>query len=227
VVTVTGDWLPALGTLLPLAVVVAISPFSIVPAVLLVLHTARPKSTGLAFAAGWLAGLAAIAVVFVEVPHLFDGLDRPMPGWANWARIVFGVALLVIGVWRWMTRAKAAPASKLLTSIRKVSPGGAGVLGLGLTVMNPKVLLVSAAAGLAIGTADLSAVATWSSVACYAAVAGSSVILPVMGYVIAAERADARLERAKNWIERHQAALTAVVLFLVGSLLLFTGLRAR
>jgi hypothetical protein len=45
-----------LTELIPLALVVALSPLSIIPAVM-VLHTPRP--TGLAFLAGWLIGLAA------------------------------------------------------------------------------------------------------------------------------------------------------------------------
>jgi hypothetical protein len=40
-----------LGELVPLALVVALSPVSIIPAVVLVLHTAHPKPTGLAFMA--------------------------------------------------------------------------------------------------------------------------------------------------------------------------------
>ncbi len=71
-----------LGELIPLALVVALSPVSIIPAVVLVLHTDHPKPTGLAFMVGWLIGLAALTAVFVQVPHLIDGLDaiNPHPG---------------------------------------------------------------------------------------------------------------------------------------------------
>ena len=44
-----------LTTLIPLALVVAVSPLSIIPAVL-VLQTPRPRPTGLAFLGGWLLG---------------------------------------------------------------------------------------------------------------------------------------------------------------------------
>ena len=76
-----------LGELIPLALVVALSPVSIIPAVLLVLHTDHPRPTGLAFMAGWLVGLAALTAVFVQIPHLVDGLDRGSPSWAPWVRI--------------------------------------------------------------------------------------------------------------------------------------------
>ncbi len=223
---VTGDWLPVLGTLVPLAVVVALSPLSIIPAVLLVLHTARPKSTGFAFVVGWVTGLATIAAVFVALPHLFSGLDRPMPAWADWIRIGVGVVLIAVGVWRWVTRARAAPSSALSRTIGKVSPVGAVGLGFGLVIVNPKVLLASAAAGLAIGTGDLSATLTWLSVGCYALLAGSTAIAPIVAYAFVAERLDDRLSRVKDWIERHQAAITAVILLLIGFVLIYTGVLA-
>ena len=55
----SGDWGSVLTELIPLALVVALSPLSIIPAVL-VLHTPRPRPTGLAFLAGWLLGLAGV-----------------------------------------------------------------------------------------------------------------------------------------------------------------------
>jgi hypothetical protein len=60
-----------LTELIPLALVVALSPLSIIPAVL-VLHTPRP--TGLAFLAGRLLGLPALTAIFLEVSNLLGGL---------------------------------------------------------------------------------------------------------------------------------------------------------
>ena len=54
----TGSWVSVLTTLIPLALVVSISPLSVIPAVL-VLQTPRPRPTGLAFLGGWLLGLVA------------------------------------------------------------------------------------------------------------------------------------------------------------------------
>ena len=83
-----------LGELVPLALVVALSPVSIIPAVVLVLHTDHPKPTGLAFMTGWLVGLAVLTAVFVQVPHLIDGLGRESPTWAPVLRIAVGVLLI-------------------------------------------------------------------------------------------------------------------------------------
>ncbi|MBW8710921.1 MAG: GAP family protein, partial [Mycobacterium sp.] len=55
----SGSWAAVLGELIPLALVVAMSPLTIIPAIVLVLQSDRARPTGLAFMSGWLVGLAA------------------------------------------------------------------------------------------------------------------------------------------------------------------------
>ena len=67
-------------------------PLSIIPAVL-VLHTPRPKPTGLAFLVGWVVGLAALTAIFVEVSSLLGGLCFPVfPGTLLPATAIFAQA---------------------------------------------------------------------------------------------------------------------------------------
>src|SRR4029078_4162560 len=68
-----------LAELIPLALVVALSPLSIIPGVL-VLHSPRPRPTGLAFLAGWIVGLAALTALFLEGSKLLGGRRQPR-GW--------------------------------------------------------------------------------------------------------------------------------------------------
>ena len=214
-----------LGELIPLALVVALSPLSIIPAVVLVLHTDHPRPTALAFMAGWLAGLAALTAVFVQVPHLVDGLDQPSPRWAPWVRIGIGLLLIVLAVGRWVTRNRATRPPALLNRLSRVTPVGAAVTGFVLSVANPKVVVMNAAAGLIIGTAAVG-VGLWIAVAFYTLVAGSTVIGPILAYIVAGERVDRQLERFRDWMQRRHAVVTAAILFIVGVLLLYTGIRA-
>jgi Sap, sulfolipid-1-addressing protein len=214
-----------LGELVPLALVVALSPVSIIPAVLLVLHTDHPRPTGLAFMAGWLAGLALLTVVFVQVPHLVDGLGRESPTWAPWVRIAVGVLLIALAVGRWMTRKRETRPPAFLNRLSKITPVGAGIVGFGLVVANPKVVVMNAAAGLIIGTAAVG-VGVWLAVAFYTALAGSTVIAPILAYLVAGERVDGQLERVKDWMQREHATVTAAILLIVGVLLTYTGIRA-
>ena len=213
-----------LTELIPLALVVALSPFSIIPAVL-VLGTPRPRPTGLAFLAGWFVGLAVLSAVFVEVSSLAGGLrDRP-PSWASWVRIVVGAALIVFGLYRWFTRKRSAHTPGWMNSMNKFTPARAFVTAAALTAINPKVLFICAAAGLAIGSVGLRAPAAWGAVAWFVLVAGSTVAIPILAYAVAGERLDEPLTRTKDWMERQHATLVAAILVVIGVLVLYKGIH--
>ena len=213
-----------LSELIPLALVVAVSPLSIIPAVL-VLHTPRPKPTSLAYLAGWIFPLAALTAIFVEVSSLLGGLDKA-PTWASWLRIVIGIALIVFGVFRWLTRKRSAHSPAWMTKITGATPGRAAGIAAALVVVNPKVLFICAAAGLAIGSAGLGTAGAWISVVFYVVVAASSAAIPVLAYAVAGERLDRPLTRLKDWMERHNASLVAAILVIIGLLLLYKGIHA-
>jgi threonine/homoserine/homoserine lactone efflux protein len=221
----SGSW-AAFGQLIPLALVVAMSPLTIIPAIVLVLQSARARATGLAFMAGWLIGLALTTAVFVQVPRLLDGLNRPAPTWAAWVRIAVGIALVAFAAWRWLTRHRVTKQPAWVNRLGRLTPAGAGAVGVGLILVNPKVLVVNAAAGLVIGTAGLGAPGATLAVAYYTVIAGSTVLLPILAYAIAGQRVDHQLERIKHWMERQHAVLMAGFLAVVGVLLVYTGIRA-
>jgi threonine/homoserine/homoserine lactone efflux protein len=218
------SWVAVLTELLPLALVVALSPLSIIPAVL-VLQTPRPRPTGLAFLVGWLVGLLVLTALFVEVSNLLGGLDKA-PRWASWLRIVLGVALIVFGLYRWFTRAKSEHSPAWMNSMSKLNPGRAAVTGAALTVINPKVLFICAAAGLAIGSAGLGEHGAWPAVVYYVVVASSTVALPILGYAISGDRLDPLLARIREWMERQHAVLVAGILVVIGLLVLYKGIHA-
>src|ERR1700752_5111596 len=100
---VTGSWGSVLTTLIPLALVVAISPLSIIPAVL-VLQTPRPTPTGLTFLGGWLLGLTALSAAFVASSDLLGYWHENPPAWASWLRVALGLALIAYGIYEWLSR---------------------------------------------------------------------------------------------------------------------------
>ena len=70
-------------------------------------------------------------------------------------RIIVGAALIVFGIYRWLTRKRSAHTPGWMQSLAKLTPVRAALAAVALTVVNPKVLFICAAAGLAIGTAGL------------------------------------------------------------------------
>jgi threonine/homoserine/homoserine lactone efflux protein len=212
-----------LTELIPLALVVALSPLSIIPAVL-VLHTPKPRPTGLAYLAGWLIGLSVLTAIFIEVSGLLGDMDEA-PGWASWLRIVVGGALIVFGAYKWLTRKKSEHTPKWMNSLTTISAGRALVTAMVLCVVNPKVLFICAAAGLAIGTEGLGPRAVWLAELVYVAVAASTVAIPILAYVVTGDRLDPALARLKEWMERQHAVLVAIILVVIGFVVLYKGIH--
>ncbi|OBA92921.1 hypothetical protein A5662_20650 [Mycobacteriaceae bacterium 1482268.1] len=220
----SGNWGSVLTELVPLALVIALSPLSIIPAVL-VLHTQHPRPTGLAFLFGWLIGLGALTLIFLEVAGLAGGLKDKPPGWTSWVRIVIGAALIVFGFYRWFTRNRSSHTPGWMSSMNKFTPLRALLAAAALTVVNPKVLFICAAAGLAIGSAGLDQTRVWLAVVYFVAVAASTVALPILAYAVWSNRLKEPLDRLREWMERQHAALVAAILVAVGLLVLYKGIH--
>lgn len=211
--------------LIPLALVVALSPITVIPAVL-VLHTERPRETGLAFLIGWLVGLAALTAAFVAASGLLGGLHTTPPAWASWLRIVVGAALIAFGIYRWVTRHGEHEMPGWMRSFTSMTPLRAGLTAVVLAVIRPEVLFMCAAAGLAIGSAGLDTAATWPASVFFVTLSASSVVFPILGYLVASDRLDPALNRLKDWMEQQHAAMLAVVLVLIGAMVVYNGIDA-
>lgn len=221
--TVNDIWGSVLTELAPLALVIALSPLSIIPAVL-ALHTERPRPTGLAFLAGWLLGLAALVSIFVVASGLVGSLDKP-PSWASWVRIAVGAALIVFGGYKCLTRTKSEHSPAWMRKLSGLTPRRAVITAAALAVVNPKVLFICIAAGLAIGTAGIGVAPAWLAMVYFVAIAGSTVILPVLAYVVSGERLAAPLTRLKEWMEHQHATLMAAILVVIGVMVLYKGIH--
>ncbi|MDA2891519.1 GAP family protein [Mycolicibacterium sp. BiH015] len=220
-----GTWGSVLTELIPLSLVIALSPFSVIPAVL-VLGTPRPKPTGLAFLAGWLLGLAVLTGIFLELSDLVGGIGTKPPSWASWLRVVVGSALIVFGAYRFAKRKTAEHMPKWITRMSSLTPAKAAVTGAALTVVNPKVLFICAAAGLAIGSAGLDFPAVWAADLWFTAFAASTVAVPILAYVLMGRRLEPTLNSVRSWMERQHAVLVAVILVVIGLLVLYKGIHA-
>lgn len=210
---------------LPLALVITVSPLSIIPGVL-VLHAPHPRESGLAYLAGWVFGIAALTAIAIGISNMLGGLREQPPQWASWLRIVVGITLIVFGVLRWLTRRGHDHIPAWMRTLTSVTPPRAAMTGAALAVLNVKVLFVCAAAGLAIGTDALGVAGTVLTAAVFVAVATSSVVIPILAYTAAGGRLDDPLERLKNWMEKHNAAVVAVILVLIGLAVLYKGIHA-
>lgn len=220
-----GNLVSVLAKLVPLGLVIALSPLTVIPAVL-VLHAPRPRPASLSFLGGWLLGMAALTAAFVAASDLLGDLHQTPPTWASWVRVVLGTALIAFGVVRWLTRHRQGKSPAWMRSFSRLTPLRAGVTGVVLTVVRLEVLILCAVAGLAIGTGGLGIGAGWVSGALFVAVSSSTVAAPILAYVGAGGRLDDALERLKVWMEENHAAMLAVILVLIGLLVVYNGIHA-
>jgi len=221
---VTASLGSVLTSLIPLALVISISPLSIIPAVL-VLQTPRPRPTGLAFLGSWVLGLCTLTAVFASSSDALDGLRKSPPTWASYLRIVFGVALIAFGVYRWLSRHGHPESPKWMRAFDTMTPRRAAITGLVLVVVRLEVLIMCALAGLAVGSDGLAVADEWTAGVIFVAVAASSVAIPVLAYAAAGHRLDEAMTRLKAWMEQNNAALLTAILLLIGLMVLYNGVH--
>jgi threonine/homoserine/homoserine lactone efflux protein len=184
----------------------------------LLLLAPRGVVAATAYLAGWFAGLVASTVLVILLADRIPDLSEAT--WVAWTRIAIAVLLFALAVHSWLGRRGPAKAPAWLTNVSTASPGQALVLGIVLTLLNPKILLLSVGAGLTIAAAD---VAPLPAAAAYAVVASSTILIPIVAAAVGGDRVVAPLTRLRDWLVRNNAVLMAVVLAALGLLLLAEG----
>lgn len=202
-----------------LALVIAVSPASVVPAILM-LHTPRPLAAGWAFAVGWTLSVAAATRLFVGIAGQLPDAGGPSPPWIRPATVVLAVLLILAGVVTWMRRGRSQRAPAWLRALDSVTPQRALAAAPVLVAVNPKVLSACAAAGFAANATTQTSLGHWGDVAGFTLLASATVILPVLSYAIWREHMKEPLLRLKVALERHHSAILAVILLAVGLMLL-------
>ena len=215
-----------IGDLLPVALGVAISPVPII-AVILMLLSPRATAASVAFMVGWVLGIIAVVTVVALLvdPAVSDTSDPSLT--ASIVKIVLGVAALALGVKQWQSRPARGEAAKLpgwMSAIDKVTPVRALALALALAALNPKNLTLCLAGGVTIGGADLATSETVWALAVFVAIASSTVVVPVVGYLLARNRVAQPLDSLRDWLTDNNAVVMAVLLLVIGVTILGKGL---
>jgi threonine/homoserine/homoserine lactone efflux protein len=219
----TGE-IKLMNELWPLALAIMLSPFPIIPAILL-LFTVHPRSTSSSFLAGWFSGIVVATTVFVFIGGFVEAHEST-PTWIAWARIAAGLALVAYGVEHWLTRKQPKPAPKWMQSLQTATPRKAATLGFLLSAANPKIVLLAGSAGIAIGAASDSSGSTVALVLLFSVVASLSVAFPVVLYFLRGDKVLTPLGKARDWLERNNAAVMAVVIFVIGIVLAVKGVQS-
>jgi len=209
-----------LGDVLGFAVGIAVSPVPIA-AVILMLFASKARVTGPSFLIGWLFGITFVVIVVLFIPGL--GGDSGEPSTTTGViKGILGLLLLVAGVRQWLSQPRQddeATMPKWMASVDTMGAGGAVGLALLLTVVNPKNLLLAAAAGAAIGSGGLNTGETVLAVVAFTVVASVTIAVPVIGYLIAGDRIQPALDNTKEWMIHNNTAVMSVLLLVFGVVL--------
>ncbi len=214
-----------IGDLLPSAVGVALSPLPVI-AITLMLGAPRARSQGLAFALGWVAGLALVSAVVVLVAGSGDPGGKPSTV-LSWLEILIAVLFLVMAARQWASRPQPGvepEPPKWMAAIDTLSTGRTVLIGAALSGLNPKNLALTLAAAATIAHTDLSGGSTVAALAVFVAVGSVTVAGPVVYYLVAPRRAAAPLRSIKDTMSTHNAVIMMIVLLLLGTKLLGNGL---
>ncbi len=218
----------AIGSFLPSAVAVAISPIPII-AVVVMLGTPRARVTGSAFAVGWIVGLGVATTAVVLVASGL-GADDPGDGAARGSggfQIALGVALLFLALKQWRKRPAPGEEAEMpgwMNSVDHFGAAKAAGLGVVLSAVNPKNLILAMSAGAAIGQAGLSDGEDAIAIAVFVAIGSVTVVGAVLVNLVGGRRAEAALGSVKSFMATHNSVIMAVLLLLIGAKVLGQGI---
>lgn len=215
--------------ILPLALVVAISPINIIPVILL-LFTRRPLANALSFATAFLAGVTAVLIACVAVADAVDlSSSSGHSTWVAWLKLVLGAYLLVAAVQKFRKRPRAGEAAampKWMDGIGAFGSGKSFAAGLALGAGNPKNVVMGLAAGASIASINLSIGQTAAAIAIYVVVAVIGVVAPILTTVLLGARSGEVLEGWKAWLGQNNAAVMSVLFLVFGVVLIAQAIGA-
>ena len=218
-----------IGAILPLAIGIAISPIPIIAAILMLLSP-KAKGTSVGFLLGWIVGILVAVTVFTLLSSVLPDADseesKPLQGVIQ---IVLGMALLFLALRQWRSRPQPgmnAVLPKWMSAIDTMTAGKGFGLGFLLAAVNPKNLLLGAAAGVAIGGAGLAAGSAAVVIGVFTVIAAASVAIPVIAYLVASKSMTGPLESLRGWLVHNNSTVMAVLLLVIGFVLIGKGIAS-
>ncbi len=219
-----------LGDIIPLSLVVMISPLPIVAQILL-LFSKRSVANASMYLIGFYIGVSAMLGIFVALG--VGTVDDASNSSVGWIRVALGVIVAVLGIRRLLKSrtetqdpesSEEAEMPKWMRGIDGFTPLKSFGLAAALGAVNPKNIAVGLAAAVAISTTDLSTGATAASVAIYALVASLGVAIPLIVRLVMGEDAAKTLQAWKTWLLLHNDAVMGVLLVVIGVAIAGKGL---
>jgi threonine/homoserine/homoserine lactone efflux protein len=219
----------AIGQVLSFGVGVALSPVPII-AVVLMLATPKGRVNGPAFLAGWIVGLAVLGTIVLLAASGASASKHGAPAnWVSILKIVLGVLLVLLAVKQWRNRPRgdAEPdLPKWMKTIDTFTPGRSVAMGVALSAVNPKNLILTVGAAAAIAQTGASTVNQAVALTVFIVIATLGVGAPVAIYYLMGERATKILSELHDWMAKENTAIMAVICLIIGAKLIGDAISA-
>ena len=220
--------LSTIGQLLPVGLAAALSTVP-VTVLLVIMMSPRRKVAAAPFALGCVIGtflvvlVASLAAQFLPEPRQRRGDEV-----AAVLEMLLGSALVLFGIRTWRRRHRSKGALELpgWASSALDSVGTFRAFGLGLIIeFRPKSALLACVVSLQVHAASRADAGALVVTVSYVLVATSTVTLPVLLTIISPERMEPRLAKAADTLAEDGQLISAVVLLMVGSVVIGSGLQ--
>jgi hypothetical protein len=217
-----------IGEILPLALVVTISPINVIPVILL-LFTRRPLFSASCYLAGFIAGVAGLLGACVAIAGAVNlSPSSNHSTWAGVLKLALGVYLLVAAVRKFRGRPREGDAASMpswMNGIAGFTPGKSLGVGAALGAFNPKNLVVGLAAAATIASANLSTGQQIGTIAIYVFVAVLGVAAPILVALFLGDRSHQVLEGWRAWLDQNNAAVMSLLFLIFGVILIGQGIQ--
>ena len=214
-----------IGEVLPFALALAAGPLHII-VIVLILVSGAARAKGIGFVGGRIAALVAIVVVVVLLVGPRDIHEGSPATGASIGRIVGGVLLVGLAIRAWRARPKPGEEpepSALLRRVDGITPLHAVILGVLMTVLDPASLMLGLLVGLDVAQAGLSGAGDVLAVAIFVLVASSTLLVPLLIYLVGGAAAERKLLGVKSWLLMNEKTVMAVLFAILAVLLIVRG----
>ena len=219
----------AIGQVLSFGVGVALSPVPII-AVVLMLATPKGHANGPAFLAGWIVGIAVLGTIVLLVASGASASSQGSPAtWVSVVKIVLGVLLWLLALRQWRARPRAGTEPALpawMKTVDTFTPARSAGMGVVLSAVNPKNLLLVVGAAASIAQTGASTGSQAVALAVFIVIATLGVGAPVAIYYLLGERATKILADLHDWMARENGTIMAVICLIIGAKLIGDAITA-
>ncbi len=215
-----------IGEILPLALVVTISPLNIIPAILL-LFTRKPLVNATAFLVGFTLGVGALLGLFVVLAGTVDlspGGDHAR--WTGGLKLILGTYLLAAAIRKFRGRPRGGEQGSMPSWMDGIAGYGAGralSTGAALGAGNPKNVVVGLAAAATIASSGLAGGQQFVVIAVYVVIAVLGVAAPIAVALCLGNRAAEVLQGWNIWLKQNNATVMSVLFLVFGVVLIGQG----